>query len=76
MWMFEKCLIQYFEQPFFKSCNLVLTLWINFSHLFVSFMCTHLHYISRRLLGMGISLSFHLSLIHDKGILWEECCLH
>jgi hypothetical protein len=75
-WMFETRLIQYLEQPFFKSYSLVLALWINFSHLFIGFMHTHLHYISWRLLGMGISLSFHLNLVHERGILWEECCLH
>jgi len=64
------------EQPFFKSCNLVLAPWINFSYFLVSFMHTHLHYISQRFLNMGISLSFHLSLVHDREILWEECRLH
>jgi hypothetical protein len=62
-------LIQYFEQPFFKSYNILLTPWISFSHLFIDFIYAHLHYIFRRLLSMGIWLSFHLSLVHDKGIL-------
>ncbi len=75
-WMFEMRLIQYFKHPFFKSCSLLLTPWIIFSHLFVDFMHAHLHYISSRLLGTRISLSFHLSLVHDMGIFWEECCLY
>jgi hypothetical protein len=56
--MFEMHLIQYFEQPFFKSYNLLLAPWFNFFHLLVNFMNAHLHYISQRFLGMGISLSF------------------
>jgi hypothetical protein len=54
----------------------VVAPWISFSHLFVDFMHVDLRYISLSLLGIGISLSFHLSLVHDKGIFWEECCLH
>jgi len=33
-------LIQYFEQPFFKSYSFLLAPWINFSHLFISFTHT------------------------------------
>jgi hypothetical protein len=29
-----------------------------------------------RLLDTKISLSFHLNIVHDTRILWEECCLH
>jgi len=61
---------------FFKNCNFVLTPWINSSHLFINFMHTHFHYIFQKLLDIGISQSFHLNLVHDKGILWEECCPH
>jgi hypothetical protein len=74
-WMFETRLIQFFEQPFFRSCDFLLAFWISFSHLFIGFMHAHLHYVFQRLLGRGISLSFHLSLVHNRGILWEECCL-
>ncbi len=74
--LFETCLIQCFEQPFFNSCGLLLAPWINFSHLFIDFIHVHLHYIFRKLLGIGISLSFHPSLVYDKGIFWGECCLH
>jgi len=42
-------LVQYLEHPFFRSYGLLLTPWINFSHLFVDFMHTHLQYIFRRL---------------------------
>ncbi len=41
IWMFETRLVQYFEQPFFRSYSLLLTPWISFSHLFISF--THAH---------------------------------
>jgi len=42
--------------------------FIDFSHLFVDFMHAHFHYIFRKLyLSMGISLSFHPSLIHNMG---------
>jgi len=75
-WMFKMHLIQYFAHPFFKSCDFLLVPCIKFSHLFVSFMHTHLHYISQKLFSTKISLSFHLSLVHDKGIFWEGCCLH
>jgi hypothetical protein len=39
------CLIQYLEHPFFRNYNLLLTPWINFSHLFIDLTHTHLHYI-------------------------------
>jgi len=66
--LFETCLIQYFEQPFFNSCGLLPAPWINFSHLFVDFIHVHLHNIFRRLLSIRTSLSFHPSLVYDKGI--------
>jgi hypothetical protein len=75
-WMSETCLIQYFDDPIFKSCGFLLTPWISFSHLFIGFMHVHFHYIFQRFLGTGISLSFYPSLVHSKGILLEECCLH
>jgi hypothetical protein len=71
-WMFETRLIQYLKQPFFKSCGFLLAPWIIFSNLFIGFMHAHLHYISQKCLGMGISLSFHSSLEHNRGILWKE----
>jgi hypothetical protein len=74
--MFETCLIQYFKESFFKSCDLVLAPWIKFFHFFISFTHTHLHYISQKLLNMGISWSFHLNMVHDKRILWEKCYLY
>jgi len=69
-WMFETCLIQYFEQLFLRICGFLQTPWIKFSHLFIGFMHTHLHYIYRRLLGMKISFEFHLNLVNNRGMLW------
>jgi hypothetical protein len=43
------------DQPFFKSYDLHLVIWISFSHLFNDFMHAHPHYIFLRLPDMGIS---------------------
>jgi hypothetical protein len=29
-----------------------------------------------KFLGTGITMSFHPGLVHNKRILWVECCLH
>jgi len=65
---------QYFKHSFFKSCDFLLVTCIKKFHLFVSIMHVHLHYISQGFLS--IKISFHLSRVHDRGILWEGCCLH
>jgi hypothetical protein len=65
-WMVETHSIMYLEQPFFKSCGLLSTIWIKFFHLLINFMHIHFHYTFQRLLGTGISLPFHPSLVHDN----------
>jgi hypothetical protein len=43
------------SKPVFRSYDLCLVIWINFSHLLDNSMHAHPHYIFLRLLDMGIS---------------------
>jgi len=77
MWMFIMPSILYHKQPFFKSCDLFLMHWIDFSHLFSNFMCVHPHYIFHRPLNIRISQSFHSNPIHNgRSFGWNIVCIN
>ncbi len=62
-------------QTFISQNFFISTSWINFVHLFISFTHIHFHYIFQMFLNFKILQPFHSNLIHDRKILWEECCL-